>query len=121
MYTDAHRAYYELPYRYHHEYVNHMVTYVEGHVHTNHIENFWSVLKRTLKGTYINARPFHLARYVEAQVFRFNARDDNDGERFPKVVKGTDGKRLTWKALTGSSPTWRLKPGRARRSAMYRG
>ncbi len=99
IYTDSHRAYWNLQYTHRHEFVNHMIAYVEGHVHTNHVENFWSVLKRTLRGTYINARPQHLARYVEAQVFRFNEREITDGQRFPKVVKGADGKRLTWKAL----------------------
>jgi transposase-like protein len=120
MYTDAHKSYYELPWRYHHEFVNHVERYVEGNVHTNHIENFWSVLKRALKGTYINVRPWHLMRYVEAQVFRFNARKTTDGPRFTEALRGADQKRITYKALTASNPVWRLKPGRAVRSPLYR-
>jgi transposase-like protein len=116
IYTDAHRAYWDLQYTHHHEYVNHMERYVEGHVHTNHIENFWRCLKRTLGGTYINVRPFHLARYVDAQAFRFNRRDEKDGPRFIDGAKGADGKRLTYKELTASHPRWRLRPGRAARA-----
>lgn len=118
MYTDAHRAYYELPWNYHHEFVNHMVTYVQGRVHTNTIENFWSCLKRTLHGTYIAARPFHMQAYVDEQVWRFNTRHGNDGSRFAEAYKRTDGRRLTYKALTTSHPIWRLKPGRAARSPL---
>lgn len=101
IYTDAHRAYWDLQFTHNHAYVNHLERYVDGVVHTNHVENFWSVLKRTLAGTYINVRPWHLARYVEAQVFRFNSRQETDGERFPKVVQGVEGRRLTYRELTG--------------------
>jgi hypothetical protein len=79
--------------------IDHAYEYVNGHVHTNNIESFWSVLKRTIKGTYIAPRPKHLQRYVEEQVFRFNERENTDGPRFAKAAKNADGKRLTYKAL----------------------
>jgi transposase-like protein len=83
-----------------HEAVNHAIEYVRGNVHTNTIECFWSVLKRTLSGTYICPRPKHLQRYVEAQVYRFNRRRMLDGDRFKDAAKGADWKRLTYKELT---------------------
>ncbi|HEV3152759.1 MAG TPA: IS1595 family transposase [Candidatus Baltobacteraceae bacterium] len=82
-----------------HETVNHLIEYVRGHVHTNSIEGFWSVLKRMIKGTYIAPRPKHLQAYVEEEVFRFNAREMKDGERFPLALAGAEGARLTYKAL----------------------
>jgi transposase-like protein len=111
VYTDDMAAYNALStWGFKHFVINHAVSYVEGRVHTNHIENFWSCLKRTLHGTYIAARPFHLDAYLDEQVFRFNEREDNDRGRFVKVLKGTDGKRLTYKALTTSHPRWRALP-----------
>ncbi len=104
VYTDAHGGYNRLNQDYTHYVIDHMVRYVEGHVHTNNIENFWSCLKRTLAGTYISVRPFHLDAYVDEQVFRFNEREDNDGGRFAKTLKGTDGRRLTYKALISANP-----------------
>lgn len=74
--------------------------YVRGEIHTNSIESFWSVLKRTIKGTYICPRPKHLDRYLDEQVWRFNNREDKDGERLPRVLKLADGARLTYKDLT---------------------
>jgi ISXO2-like transposase domain len=79
--------------------VNHAIGYVRGHVHTNSIEAFWSVLKRALKGTYIAPHPQHLQRYVEEEIFRFNEQESTGGPRFVKAAKGADGKRLTYKAL----------------------
>lgn len=73
-------------------------------MHTNSIENFWSVLKRTLAGTYIAARPFHLDAYLDEQIFRFNSRKGNDGDRFLSAVKATDGKRLTYRDLAAKNP-----------------
>lgn len=73
--------------------------YVRGNVHTNNIEAFWSVLKRTIGGTYTHVNPRHLERYLAEQVYRFNERENADGPRFAKAVKGTDGKRLTYKEL----------------------
>lgn len=84
-----------------HAAVNHgLKEYVRGNVHTNNIECFWSVLKRTIGGTYTHVDARHLDRYLAEQVFRFNERENTDGPRFAKVAKGADGKRLTWKALT---------------------
>jgi hypothetical protein len=119
LYTDALRTYRNLP-AFQHAFVDHMIEYVNGRVHTNTIENFWSCLKRTLKGTYIAARPFHLDAYVDEQVFRFNERGDDDAGRFMKALKGTDGRRITYRELMRSHPIWRLKPGRANRSPLHR-
>jgi transposase-like protein len=113
LYTDALRSYREADRDYIHEFIDHSLAYVEGRVHTNTIENFWSCVKRTLHGTYIAVRPFHLDAYLDEQVFRFNARDDDDAGRFVATLKGADGKRVTYKALTASHPRWRLRPGRA--------
>jgi transposase-like protein len=83
------------------EIINHALEYVNGHVHTNGIENFWSLLKRGLKGTYISVEPFHLDAYVAEQVFRYNNRKDaDDFSRFSSCIMGAQGKRLTYKALT---------------------
>jgi transposase-like protein len=88
-----------------HEVINHANEYVRGHVHTNGIENFWTLLKRGLTGTYIAVEPFHLQAYVAEQVFRFNNRKDmNDGARFVKVLSQIVGKRLTYAELTGRLP-----------------
>lgn len=83
--------------------INHAVAYVEGHVHTNGIENFWSLLKRTIKGTYVSVEPFHLGRYLDEQTFRFNEREHNDGARFRKVASSVAGRRLTYAELTGNN------------------
>ena len=89
-----------------HETVNHIEEYVRGNVHTNGIENFWSLLKRALRGTYVAVEPFHLDAYVAEQVFRFNNRatKDNpltDADRFTLAVSQIEGKRLTYAELTG--------------------
>ena len=85
-----------------HEVIDHAVAYVNGEVHTNGMENFWSILKRGLKGTYVSVEPFHLFRYVDEQAFRYNNRIDmNDGDRFVAVMSQIVGKRLTYKALIG--------------------
>jgi len=107
LYTDAMRAYRTTEAQYVHYAIDHAVRYVDGHITTNRVENFWSCLKRTLNGTYIAPRAFHLGAYVDEQVFRFNVRHDADGQRFVEALKGTDGRRLTWKALTGAHPRWR--------------
>jgi transposase-like protein len=84
-----------------HSTVNHSLhEYVRGNVHTNNIECFWAVLKRTIGGTYTHVNPRHLDRYLAEQVFRFDERENDDGPRFAKALKGADCKRLTWKALT---------------------
>jgi len=89
-----------------HDSVNHLYEYVRGEVHTNGIENFWSLLKRGLRGTYVAVEPFHLDRYVNEQVFRFNNRATkdnpmNDSDRFMLAVSQIVGKRLTYAELTG--------------------
>lgn len=82
-----------------HHTVNHAIEYVNGNKHINNIECFWSVLKRTLGGTYIHVMPKHLDAYLDEQIFRFNARDRKDAERFPMALAGAEGRRLTYKAL----------------------
>ena len=101
IFTDAWRAYRGLAPQFIHEFVDHATEYVRGHVHTNGLENFWSLLKRAIKGTYVNVEPFHLHRYVDEQAFRFNERTDGqgDGGRFVKTLRGTIGKRLTYDEL----------------------
>lgn len=99
--TDELHVYGGLRGRYFHEVVNHSETYVRGTVHTNGIENFWSLLKRTIRGTYVSVEPFHLFRYLDEQAFRFNTRKAKDGERFLGVVRSVVGKRLTYHHLIG--------------------
>jgi transposase-like protein len=103
VYTDGRPGYDGLTAKaYVHETVNHMEEYVRGAVHTQSIENFWSCLKRTLNGTYVAVEPFHMDRYLDEQMFRFNNRlNMNDGDRFAKALSQVGGKRLTWVELTG--------------------
>ncbi len=108
LFTDEWPGYTGLHRRFVHDVVNHMETYVNGIVHTQGVENFWSLFKRTLKGTYVSVEPFHLQRYADEQAFRFNNRggkkkDDRitDGQRFRKVLAQVVGKRLTYAELTG--------------------
>jgi transposase-like protein len=85
-----------------HKTVNHMTEYVNGNVHTQGIENFWALLKRSLNGTYVAVEPFHLDRYVDEQVFRYNnRRNKTDEQRFKKVLSQVAGKRLTYAEVTG--------------------
>ena len=103
LYTDALRSYDRMSERgYVHAVIDHAESYVDGAVHTNGLENFWSLLKRALKGTYISVEPFHLFRYLDEQAFRFNNRKGTDAMRFALALKGILGKRLTYTALTGS-------------------
>src|SRR5690606_27276086 len=99
--TDALKSYDGLLGDYIHKVIDHAQEYVNGHVHTNGMENFWSLLKRTLKGTYVAVEPFHLFRYLDEQSFRFNERKDCDAGRFHKVVGSVAGKRLTYADVTG--------------------
>jgi len=101
LYTDAWKGYNGLSAEYLHQFVDHAVCYAIGQVHTNGIENFWSLLKRALKGTYISVEPFHLTRYVDEQAWRFNNRRFKDGERFQIAMCAVSGKRLTYEKLTG--------------------
>jgi transposase-like protein len=98
--TDGLAAYRSLRKEYIHEWVDHQAYYVRGAVHSNGIENFWSLLKRTIKGTYVSVDPLHLQRYLGEQAFRFNERKADDYGRFANVVSSVIGKRLTWKDLT---------------------
>jgi len=82
--------------------IDHAECYVKGNVHTNGLENFWCLLKRCFKGTYVSVEPFHLFRYLDEEVFRFNEREDNDGGRFVKALNGITDRRLTYKSLTGN-------------------
>ena len=100
--TDALSSYESLKTDYTHNVIDHAEAYVDGTVHTNGLENFWSLLKRTIKGTYVSIEPFHLFRYLDEQSFRFNHRDGTDATRFVLALKGIIGKRLTFAALTGS-------------------
>src|SRR5260370_38763101 len=85
-----------------HQVIDHAEKYVDGQIHTNGLENFWSLLKRGLKGTYVNVEPFHLFRYLDEQVYRYNNRTlAHDGERFVKAMKHIAGRRLTYEQLTG--------------------
>jgi transposase-like protein len=103
LYTDALNFYRPLDVDFQHSFVDHAKAYVEGRVHTNGLENFWSLLKRGLKGTYVSVLPEHLHRYVDEQVYRFNSRKMKDGERFAKSLGNVSGKRLTYKALIGKA------------------
>lgn len=102
IYTDSHPSYGGLNSDYTHEVIDHAEAYVDGQVHTNGLENFWSLLKRSLKGTYVAVEPFHLYRYLDEQAFRFNNRKDSDAARFALALAGVLGKRLTWATLTGT-------------------
>jgi transposase-like protein len=110
VYTDSAVAYDALQYRYIHDWVNHAERYVKGQVHTNGLENFWSLFKRNLRGTYVSVEPFHLDRYLDEQVFRFNNRGGKkpeeritDSDRFITAMSRVNGKRLTYEQLTGKT------------------
>jgi transposase-like protein len=107
VYSDALKSYEGLSDSYEHQAIDHAEIYVNGQVHTNGMENFWSLLKRGINGTYISVEPFHLFRYVDEQAFRFNSRLDETGEKLPDydrfklALSQIVGKRLTYKALIG--------------------
>ncbi len=101
LFTDEWLSYRGLDSDYIHEVINHGIEYVKDNVHTNGIENFWALLKRTLKGTYVSVEPFHLGRYLDEQMFRFNERKGKDKDRFLGVLKAVSGKRLTYDELRG--------------------
>src|SRR5438876_3838163 len=104
LYTDALLSYEGLATDYAHKVVNHAAQYVDGRVHTNSLENFWSLLKRGVSGTYGSVEPFHLFRYLDEQMFRFNNRKDlDDAGRFDLAVSQIVGKRLTFAELTGKT------------------
>ena len=109
VFTDALKSHEGLD-EFQHEVVDHAVEYVRGEVHTNGLENFWSLLKRGIHGTYVSVEPFHLFRYLDEQAFRYNNRKGlNDGERFDIAVRRIFGKRLTWNQLTGKVDTQEMQ------------
>jgi len=108
LYSDALQSYNGLAQEYAHNVIDHAEKYVDGRVHTNGLENFWSLLKRGISGTYVSVEPFHLFRYLDEQVFRYNNRGNRehkvtDSDRFDMIVRKIIGKRLTFAALTGKT------------------
>ena len=99
--TDAHLSYQGLSSEYQHNVIDHAEKYVDGQVHTNGCENFWSLLKRALKGTYVSVEPFHLFRYLDEQAYRFNNRKDDDAGRFAGVLGSVTGRRVMYAQLIG--------------------
>jgi len=104
IHSDEHAHQWRMDDEYVHRIVNHLEAYVDGNVTTNGVENFWSLLKRTIGGTYVSVEPFHLFRYVDEQAFRFNNRlPMRDADRFSYLVRKAVGKRLTYAELTGKT------------------
>lgn len=102
IYSDSNWVYKGVgPLGFDHEVINHAESYVNGQVHINGIENFWSLLKRGLHGTYISVEPFHLFRYLDEQMYRYNERWDDDAGRFVRVLRSVAGRRLTYEEVTG--------------------
>ena len=81
------------------------MAYVDGKVHTNGLENFWSLFKRGIHGTYVSVEPLHLFRYLDEETFRFNNRSEELGDagRFRLALAHIVGKRLTYDELTGKA------------------
>ncbi len=104
IFTDASHSYNDLATTYEHEFIDHAESYAKGRVHTNGLENFWSLLKRSIKGTYVSVEPFHLFRYLDEQSYRFNNRKLDDGGRFVRATANIVGKRVTFAQLTGAEP-----------------
>ncbi len=117
LHTDAFKSYAGLASEYVHNVIDHAVSYVKGHVHTNGLENFWSLLKRGIRGTYVSVEPFHLFRYLDEQAFRFNERKNTDSGRFLKGIVGIIGKRLEYIKLTGQEVTTGLPTAETRQAA----
>ncbi|MHB8636754.1 MAG: IS1595 family transposase [Fimbriimonadaceae bacterium] len=105
LYTDALASYRNMGEFFKHYVIDHAVSYVDGFTHTNNMECYWSLLKRTLRGTYISVEPFHMHAYLDEQAFRFNERRLNDGQRFVTLSSQVAGKRITYKELTGKVST----------------
>ena len=101
LYSDDLASYDGLNREYAHQTVDHAIRYVDGLVHTNSLENFWSLLKRALNGTYVSVEPFHLFRYLDEQAYRYNERKCSDRDRFYRAIRGILDRRLTYKELTG--------------------
>ncbi len=112
VYSDSLRSYRNLPADgYVHEFIDHTEAYVRGNIHTNGLENFWSLFKRALKGTYVSVEPFHLQAYADEQCFRYNERKGTDFERFALIMKNIVGRRLTYNELTGKEELMEREPG----------
>jgi transposase-like protein len=99
LYTDAHPSYRTLYERYEHAAIDHAVKYVDGQVNANRLEDFWSLLKRSIRGAYVSVDPFHLFRYLDERAYRFNERTKTDLERFVGLLRDVIGKRLTYATL----------------------
>jgi transposase-like protein len=110
--TDALMSYDDLEKDYDRQIIDHLECYARGQVHTNGLENFWSLLKRALKGTYVNVEPFHLFRYCDEQAFRFNERKDDDQGRFVKALRGVVGKGLKYAKLIAAEGGDGIQPER---------
>jgi len=103
LFSDALKSYGGLENTYTHQVIDHAEAYVNGNIHTNGLENFWSLLKRGIHGTYISVEPFHLFRYVDEQAFRFNNRNGNDGDCFKTALGNIAGRRLTYDEVRGKN------------------
>ena len=101
IFTDALASYNGLSENYVHQVIDHAERYVDGRIHTNGMENFWSLLKRAIKGTYVSVEPFHLHRYIDEETYRFNTRKQTDADRFMGVLESVSGRRVMFKDLTG--------------------
>lgn len=101
VYTDSLHSYDALDENFRPGVVNHEIEFVNGDVHTNGLESYWSLLKRTMNGTYVSVAPIHLFRYLHEYSFRFNTRKGNDASRFAELLNSISGKRLTYTNLTG--------------------
>jgi transposase-like protein len=103
LFTDEHKSYVQMRKNYIHGVIDHGVRYAKGKVHINGMENFWSLLKRGIRGTYVSVEPFHLFRYLDEQVFRFNTRKTKDVARFVMALGQFVNKRLTYAELIGEN------------------
>jgi transposase-like protein len=103
IYTDKLASYDKLSLYYQHKVIDHAEKYVDGQIHTNGLENYWSLLKRSIRGTYVSVEPFHLFRYLDEQAFRFNERAGTDAERFTETLKRVTGRRVMFDELTGKT------------------
>ena len=101
VYSDSLHSYTSLQGQYIHKVIDHAEAYVDGQIHTNGLENFWSLLKRSIRGTYVSVEPFHLFRYLDEQAFRFNNRKLTDAQRFVLAAASIFGRRLTYAGVTG--------------------
>jgi len=105
VFSDALKSYADLADDYEHQVIDHAESYAKGRIHTNGLENFWSLLKRAIRGTYVNVEPFHLFRYLDEQTFRFNLRKGTDAIRFVRAAAGLIGRRVQYKELIGQTTT----------------